>query len=138
PQGEVELRTELQGYLQRARGLVCNPEQIVIVHGSQQGIDLCARVLIDPGDRVVIEDPCYKMAQLGFAAAGATLLHDPVDEHGLVTDHLPSARLIRLAYVTPSHQFPLGGLMPIARRHELLASASRRGAYVTAAYYDGE
>lgn len=138
PQGEAELRTELRGYLQRARGLVCNPDQIVIVHGSQQGIDLCARVLIDPGDRVVIEDPCYRMARLAFEAAGATLLDVPVDEHGLVTDRLPSDRRICLAYVTPSHQFPLGAVMSIGRRHELLTWANRRGAYLIEDDYDGE
>ncbi len=138
PQGEAELRTELRGYLRRARGLICDPDQIVIVHGSQQGIDLCARVLIDPGDHVVIEDPCYRMARLAFEAAGATLLDVPVDEHGLVTDRLPSDRRIRLAYVTPSHQFPLGAVMSIGRRHRLLAWASRRGAYLIEDDYDGE
>jgi GntR family transcriptional regulator/MocR family aminotransferase len=138
PRGEAELRTQLRGYLQRARGLVCDPDQIVIVHGSQQGIDLCARVLIDRGDRVVIEDPCYRMARLAFEAAGATLLDVPVDEHGLVTDRLPSGRRVRLAYVTPSHQFPLGAVMSVARRQDLLAWANRRGAYVIEDDYDGE
>ena len=138
PQGEAELRTELRGYLQRARGLMCDPDQIVIVQGSQQGIDLCARMLIDPGDRVVVENPCYRMARLAFEAAGATLLDVPVDEHGLVTDQLPSDGLIRLAYVTPSHQFPLGAVMSIARRHQLVAWANRRGAYVIEDDYDGE
>lgn len=137
PEGELELRTELQGYLRRARGLVCDPDQIIIVHGSQQAIDLCARVLVDPGDRVLIEEPCYLMARRVFEAAGAKILAFPVDENGLVTHDLPAGRTT-LAYVTPSHQFPLGGVMPIARRQALLSWAQRSGAWLIEDDYDGE
>ncbi len=137
PQGELDLRTELQGYLRRARGLICSPEQILVVNGSQQAIDLCARVLLDPGDDVVIEEPCYLMAHRVFQAAGARVSGLPVDEHGLITQNLPK-RPTRLAYLTPSHQFPLGGVMPIARRQNLLAWAQRSGAWVIEDDYDGE
>ena len=138
PEGEAELRTALQGYLRRARGLVCEAEQVLIVHGSQQAIDLAARVLLDAGDRVVMEDPCYQMARRVFEAAGAVPLEVPVDEHGLQTQALPADRRIRLAYVTPSHQFPLGGVMPVGRRHELIEWAKQRRAYVIEDDYDGE
>lgn len=136
-QGELSLRTELQGYLRRARGLACEADHILIVNGSQQAIDLCARVLLDPGNRVAIEEPCYMKAHHVFEAAGAQMLATPVDEHGLVTQALPKKRCT-LVYVTPSHQFPLGAVMPIARRRELLAWAQRNGAWIIEDDYDGE
>ena len=136
-QGDPALRVELQGYLRRARGLICHADQILVVNGSQQAIDLCARVLLDPGDRVAIEEPCYLMAYRVFKAAGANVQEVPVDENGLITRALPKQR-IKLVYVTPSHQFPLGGVMPIARRQELLAWARHNGAWVVEDDYDGE
>ena len=137
PEGEPELRVELQGYLRRARGLACDLDQILIANGSQQAIDLCARVLLDPGDPVVIEEPCYLMARRVFEAAGASVRETAVDEHGLVTQELPNQRTT-LAYVTPSHQFPLGGMMPVARRQELLSWAQKSGAWIVEDDYDGE
>ena len=125
----------LQGYLWRARGLRCEPDQIVVVNGSQQGLDLCARLLLDPGDRVVIEDPGYVLARQIFLAAGAALIPVAVDREGMRTEGLPAARL---AYVTPSHQFPLGSVMSAGRRQELLAWARRTGAYVIEDDYDSE
>lgn len=138
PEGDPSLRRALQGYLGRARGLRCDAEQIVIVHGSQQAIDLCARVLLDPDDAFVFEEPGYLMARRCFEATGARLLPVPVDAHGLDTDRLPSAPRVRLAYVTPSHQFPLGGTLPIARRQALLGWARRQRAWVIEDDYDGE
>ena len=138
PEGDAALRRALQGYLGRARGLRCDAEQIVIVHGSQQAIDLCARVLLDPDDAFVFEDPGYLMARRCFEATGARLLPVPVDAHGLDTDRLPRDGRIRLAYVTPSHQFPLGGTLPIARRQALLQWARRQRAWVVEDDYDGE
>jgi GntR family transcriptional regulator/MocR family aminotransferase len=138
-EGEAPLRLALQAYLARARGLACTAEQIVIVNGSQQALDLCARVLLDPGDAVVVEDPGYGAARQCFSAAGAQVQPVPVDEHGLSTRHLPeAARGVRLAYVTPSHQFPLGGVLPVGRRRELLEWAGRCGAWVIEDDYDGE
>jgi len=136
PCGSPALRTALQGYLWRARGLRCEPDQIVVVNGSQQGLDLCARLLLDPGDGVVVEDPCYLLARQALAAAGAALLPVAVDREGMRTNRLPAAA--RLAYVTPSHQFPLGSIMSATRRQELLAWAARTGAHVIEDDYDGE
>ena len=135
PCGSRALREALQGYLWRARGLRCEPEQIVIVNGSQQGLDLCARLLLDRGDRVIIENPCYTLARQTFAAAGAALMPCTVDREGMRTTGLCAARL---AYVTPSHQFPLGGVMSVARRQELLTWARLANAHVIEDDYDSE
>lgn len=137
-EGEQGLRQALAGYLVRARGLQCSPEQIVVVHGSQQAIDLCARVLLDADSAFVFEEPGYAMARHCFAATGAQLLTVAVDEHGLDTGRLPDHRRVRLVYTTPSHQFPLGGTLPIARRQALLAWARRQRAWVIEDDYDGE
>ena len=138
PEGDASLRRALHGYLRRVRGLTCDAEQILVVHGSQQGIDLCARLLLDPGDAFVFEEPGYLMARRCFEATGAKLLATPVDAHGLDTACLPRDDRARLAYVTPSHQFPLGGVLPIGRRVELLQWAQRHRAWVVEDDYDGE
>jgi GntR family transcriptional regulator/MocR family aminotransferase len=138
PEGDASLRRTLQGYLRRARGLACDAEQIVVVHGSQQAIDLCARLLLDPGDAFVFEDPGYLMARRCFEATGAKCLAAPVDADGMDTARLPGDRRIRLAYVTPSHQFPLGGVLPIGRRLDLLQWAQRHEAWIVEDDYDGE
>ncbi|AMR81560.1 PLP-dependent aminotransferase family protein [Cupriavidus nantongensis] len=138
PEGEASLRRALQGYLRRARGLACDAGQIVVVHGSQQAIDLCARLLLDHGDTFAFEDPGYLMARRCFEATGATCLPVPVDGHGMDTASLPTADRVRLAYVTPSHQFPLGGVLPIGRRQALLQWARRHDAWIVEDDYDGE
>lgn len=135
PSGLPGLRAALQGYLWRARGLRCEPEQIIVVNGSQQGLDLCARLLLDPGDQAVMENPGYNLARQVVLAAGAEVVPVVVDHDGMRTEDLPPARL---AYVTPSHQFPLGGVMTIGRRRELLAWAQHAGAHVIEDDYDSE
>ncbi|WP_210239575.1 PLP-dependent aminotransferase family protein [Mesorhizobium sp. B2-8-9] len=135
PQGSSGLRNALQAYLWRARGINCTPDQIVIVNGSQQGLDLCARLLLDPGDPFVIENPGYLLARHAFVAAGGIAVPVPVDADGLRTEKLPPARL---AYVTPSHQFPLGGVLSATRRRSLLAWAAGTRAYIVEDDYDGE
>lgn len=139
PQGLPELRAALSDYLGRARGIRARPEQILIVNGSQQAIDLALRVLVDPGDAVVIEDPGYVGARLAIEAIGARLIPVPVDAEGLDTAKLPASGVdARLAYVTPSHQFPTGGVMPTSRRLALLDWAARDGTYVFEDDYDSE
>jgi len=128
PAGYGPLREALAAYLGRARGVSCDAGQIVIVNGSQQAFDLAARVLLDPGDRVVMEEPHYSGARLVFEAAGARLTGIPVDAEGLDTTKLPAAA--RLACVTPCHQFPTGVIMPVGRRQALLDWAARTGAWV--------
>jgi GntR family transcriptional regulator/MocR family aminotransferase len=107
---------------------VAEADQIVITSGSQQGFDLAARVLLDPGDTVVVEEPHYPGITIPFEAAGARLAYTPVDGGGLPTHRLPPRA--RLAYVTPCHQFPSGVIMPLERRLALLAWAARTNSWV--------
>jgi GntR family transcriptional regulator/MocR family aminotransferase len=139
PEGVAALRKELADYLHRARAVNCSPEQILIVSGSQQAIDLTVRVLVDSGDRVVLEDPHYFPARSVSRAAGATVEFVDVDDQGMKLSDLAAKKgPIRLVFVTPSHQFPTGGLMPLGRRLELLAWANRTGAVVFEDDYDSE
>jgi GntR family transcriptional regulator/MocR family aminotransferase len=135
PGGSDALRAALADYLGRSRGVVCAPEQILMVTGSQQGIDLCARLLIDPGEPVVVEEPGFEGARNAFLARDATLVPIAVDDEGLDPDALPPARL---ALATPSHQYPLGGVLSWTRRAALLAWAGRHAAWVIEDDYDGE
>ena len=138
PRGELSLRRALQAYLARARGMACDVDQLVIVNGSQQALDLSARVLLDPGDTVAVENPGYRMAHHVFEAVGARLRGVPVDHHGLQTEELPRVRTAKLAYVTPTHQFPLGSFLPMRRRQALLRWAAERHAWVIEDDYDSE
>jgi len=131
PAGYGPLREALSEYLGRARGVSCDAERIVIVSGSQQAFDLVSRVLLDPGDGAVVEEPHYSGVTVPFEAAGARLIRVPVDADGLDTAKLPPASAgARLAYVTPCHQFPSGVIMPLERRLALLRWASRVGAWI--------
>lgn len=139
PAGRWELREAIAARLRRLRGVDASSERVIIVNGTQQALDLISRVLLNPGDRVLIEDPHYTGARCAFMAAGAELVTSPVDDHGI---QVPTARRqkrsFRLAYVTPSHQFPTGVVLPMARRIELLDWASRVGAFVVEDDYDSE
>lgn len=139
PQGLPELRAALSDYLGRARAVRTHPEQIVIVNGSQQAIDLALRVLVDPGEQVVVEAPCYAGARLAIEAFGGHLVPVRVDSDGLdVSQLLRTETSARLAYVTPSHQFPTGAVMGAARRLALLDWAAQADAYVLEDDYDSE
>jgi GntR family transcriptional regulator/MocR family aminotransferase len=138
PGGAEELREALAGYLARARGVVSSPDRIVVVQGSQQAIDLATRLLVDPGDAVVLEEPHYTGFSFCLAALGAELVFVPVDEHGLRTDALAGIAEARLACVTPSHQYPAGGVLSLPRRLALLDWARSRSAWIFEDDYDGE
>lgn len=139
PAGYQPLREALASYLRAARGLRCTADQVVIVAGSQQGLDLATRVLLDPGDAVWIEDPGYMGARGSFTSAGARLVPVPVDAEGLsVSAAIARCPSARLAYITPSHQFPLGVTMSLPRRLALLEWAQRSGAWVLEDDYDSE
>ena len=139
PAGHRPLREALGEYLGRARGVVSDPDRIVIVNGTQQALDLLARVLLDPGDGAVVEEPHYPGATIPFEAVGARLLRVPVDRDGLDPTMLPDAvQRPRLAYVTPCHQFPSGVIMPLHRRLALLQWAARVGAWVVEDDYVSE
>lgn len=139
PQGSPELRRALASYLRRARGVDVDADRLLIVTGSQQGLDLAARVLLDEGDVAVVEEPGYEGARRAFEAAGAKIRLAPVDEHGVCTDSLATiAARAKIAHVTPSHQYPLGGILPYHRRLALLSWASSSGAHLVEDDYDGE
>jgi GntR family transcriptional regulator/MocR family aminotransferase len=138
PRGDMRLRRALQSYLARARGISCDPEQLVIVNGSQQALDLCARLLLDAGDVAVVENPGYRMAHHVFTAVGARLHGIAVDHQGMRTDELSRVRKAALAYVTPTHQFPLGSFLSMPRRQALLAWAALAGAWILEDDYDSE
>jgi GntR family transcriptional regulator / MocR family aminotransferase len=134
--GTIALREAICNHLRRSRAVVCDPSQVIVVNGSQQALDLIARVLIERGDRVVMEDPGYQGARETLRAAGARLLPVRVDGDGLDPAKLP--RSARAAFVTPSHQFPTGAILPLARRIALLDWARRSNAVVVEDDYDGE
>ena len=140
PEGLPALREVIADYVSRARAIACTPEQILVVNGSQQALDLAARVLVDPGDVVLMEEPHYRGARTVMRAAGAKIDTIAVDDHGLRTSELLQRRttLSRLAIVTPSHQFPTGAVMPLSRRLDLLTWARRAGACIFEDDYDSE
>ncbi|HCT06425.1 MAG TPA: PLP-dependent aminotransferase family protein [Pseudomonas sp.] len=138
PAGDSRLRGLIAAYLRSSRGMQCTAEQIVITSGAQQAISLCAQLLVEPGDGVAVENPGYRAAGHAFALAGGRLHGVPVDSEGIDCQVLNTLADCRVAYVTPSHQYPLGVVMSLARRLELLAWAERTGGWVIEDDYDGE
>ena len=139
PGGYAPLREAIAEYVRLARGARCTPEQVIVTSGSQQGVDLAGRVLLDPGDAVWMEDPGYTGARAALLGAGARLVPVPVDQEGLMVDEgARAAPRARLAYASPSHQFPLGVTMSAARRVALLRWAARAGAWILEDDYDSE
>ncbi len=136
PAGHPALRREIAAYLARLRAVRCAPEQIIIVNGSQQALDFCARLLIEPGDEVAFENPGYHGANRIFTAQGGRLMPVPIDSDGIaIREYRGKARL---AYVTPSHQYPTGVSMCLARRLELIQWAQARGAALIEDDYSSE
>ena len=139
PAGYWPLRCGISDHLGPARAVRCSPEQVIVISGSQQALDLCARVLLDPGDAAWVEDPGYRGARAALLGAGAELVPVPVDAEGLdVEAGVARGAGARLACVTPSHQYPLGATMSLARRLELLRWAGRSGAWIVEDDYDSE
>jgi GntR family transcriptional regulator / MocR family aminotransferase len=138
--GYSGLREAISNYLSRSRAVRCTPEQVVIVNGSQQALDLVSRILVDRGDYVAMENPGYFPMRQCCVAQGANILPIPVDEQGLVVSKLPQSPSPRLkmVYVTPSHQYPTGTVLPLSRRLELLAWAAQHQVMVVEDDYDSE
>jgi len=138
--GNKALREAIASYISRSRAVNCSAEQIVIVGGSQQGIDLITRLLIDRGDWVAVEEPGYLGARRAFLAQGAKLFPVAVDQSGLIVDELKTSVIpnIKLLYITPSHQFPTGAVLSLPRRLELLAWAQKSGVMMIEDDYDSE
>lgn len=138
PAGDLQLRELIAAYLRNSRGLSCEAQQIVITCGSQQAISLCAQLLIQPGERVAIENPGYRAAGHAFAVAGAQLCGVPVDGEGLDVAALQRLNDCRLTYVTPAHQYPTGVTLSLPRRLALLEWAKRVNGWIIEDDYDGE
>jgi GntR family transcriptional regulator / MocR family aminotransferase len=136
PTGSEALRQAIAAHLRRSRGVDCDASQVIVVNGSQQALDLVARVLIEPGDRVAIEDPSYEGTREVLHAAGARLHGVRVDRDGIDSSAMPDGA--RIAFVTPSHQFPTGAILSLMRRQTLLAWARRQNAVIVEDDYDGE
>ncbi|MCB4771325.1 PLP-dependent aminotransferase family protein [Ancylobacter sp. Lp-2] len=139
PQGYEPLRIAIAEHVALSRGLSCTPHNIVIFAGAQHAVDLACRILLTPGERVWCEDPGYDGIYASATAAGALPVAVPVDEEGIVVeDGIAQAPDARLAYVSPSKQFPLGMELSLERRHALLQWANAAGAWVLEDDYDTE
>jgi GntR family transcriptional regulator / MocR family aminotransferase len=139
PKGSKVLRDAIASYLRTARSVKCEADQIMVVSGSQQALELSARVLLDPGSRVWMEEPGYRQAANVLALAGCHLVPVPVDMEGLdVVAGIARCGKARAVFVTPSHQFPLGVTMSASRRLRLLDWAQSSGAWIIEDDYDSE
>src|SRR5580658_3581334 len=139
PMGYRELREAIAAYLRASRGVRCEWQQVMIVSGSQQALDVSARVLLDVGSPVWVEEPGYWLARHVFLSAGCRLVPVPVDDDGLdVAVGIKRCRNARAAFVAPSHQYPLGATMSASRRFQLLDWAQSSGSWVIEDDYDSE
>jgi GntR family transcriptional regulator/MocR family aminotransferase len=137
PLGYRPLREAVADYLNTSRGVRCSPEQVAIMSGVQEALDLAARIFLNPGDRVCMENPGYIGAAMVFESVGAKIVAMALDEEGIQL-RAPALRGARLVYVTPGHQFPLGIGMSLARRLQLLDWARKSGALIFEDDYDSE
>jgi GntR family transcriptional regulator/MocR family aminotransferase len=137
--GYAPLRRAIAEYVGHSRGVPCSAEQVIVTSGAQQALDLLARVLLDPGDAVWMEDPGYPGASQVFQSAGASVIPIPIDGDGIdVARGIKSSPAARLVYVTPANKFPLGTVMSAERRVELLSWAVRAGAWIIEDEYDAK
>lgn len=136
PAGDERLREAIARHIGVSRGVEASADDVVVTNGTQQALDVIARVLLSPGDHIAIENPGYRPARLAFAAHGLRIHGVAVDRDGLTVNALP--RQARAVYVTPSHQYPLGVSMTLPRRLALLAWAERHSSALIEDDYDGE
>lgn len=136
PAGHPQLRRAIAEHLAKSRAVQTADTGVIVTSGTQQAIDICARVLLNPGDRVAIENPCYSPARRLFQSLALDVIGVPVDSEGLTVEAIPPRT--RLVYVTPSHQYPLGLVMSLRRRMELLTWAQEHDAAIIEDDYDTE
>jgi GntR family transcriptional regulator/MocR family aminotransferase len=134
--GFEPLRREVAAYVARSRAVRCTPEQVIVVNGSQQALELCARLLLETGDAVAFENPGYLGTRRIFNAYGARLIPTRVDGEGIVVSEIDTDA--RMTYVTPSHQFPTGVALSLARRLALIEWARRERTVIIEDDYDSE
>jgi GntR family transcriptional regulator/MocR family aminotransferase len=139
PMGSESFRKTIATYLRTSRALNCEADQIIVVNGSQQALQISARVLLEPGNSVWIEEPSFRLTRHALILAGCKLIPVPVDEEGLnVCVGKKLCRKARAAFVTPSHQYPLGATMSASRRLQLLDWAHNTGSWIVEDDYDSE
>ena len=136
--GYAPLRRAIADYLRVFRSVQLDADQVIVTTGTQQSLELCARLLADHGDTVWVEDPAYWGAAKAFMASGLHLHPVAVDDEGIHPSPADGARPPRLIYLTPSHQYPTGAVMSLARRHQLLSTARQHSAWVLEDDYDSE
>lgn len=139
PLGSETFRDAICTYLRTARAVRCEPHQVMVVSGSQQALEISARVLLDKGNAIWIEEPGYRLARRAFESAGCRLIPVPVDQEGMIVSAgIKRSPKARAAYVSPSHQYPLGSTMSAARRMQLLNWAQSAGSWIIEDDYDSE
>lgn len=136
PAGLRSLREAIADHIGMSRAVSASPDDVIVTNGTQQAVDIVARILLEPGNVVAVEDPGYGPPRHLLRGLGVQVVGVPVDAEGLVVDRLPANA--RLVYVTPSHQFPLGVAMSLPRRRALLAWAERHNAAIIEDDYDSE
>lgn len=137
PRGELQLRCAIRKYLERSRGVVCEPDQIVVCAGLQQSLDIVAHLLKGSHSAVAVEDPGYHLPRAVFRNHSFDIVPVPVGPHGLELDALRAGKST-VAYVTPSHQLPMGYVMPVANRLNLIEWAESGGSMIIEDDYDSE
>lgn len=139
PRGELMLRKSICTYLQRARGLNVKTNEIIITNGAIQAMQILANIYLAKGDEIIFEEPGYTLARQIFSLTGAQIRATPVDSEGLMVKDLPNdGGQVKLIYITPSHQFPTGARLSMARRAQLLAWAATHDVLILEDDYDGE
>jgi len=138
PQGYLPLRAEIASWLSRSRGVSVSAENIFITAGATHALRILADLLCGNGGRVILEDPCHKGLYDTLFACNCEIVPVPADQHGMMTDQLTGDERAQMVYVTPSHQFPLGGILPASRRAELIRYAREQEIYIVEDDYDSE
>lgn len=138
PQGRPELRKVLSQYLKKARGITCSPNQIMITSGAKQGLSLAAKCLLHPDSEVWMENPSNANVKQIFSYYTDHIVPVDVDNQGICPDTFPDSGKPHLIFTTPSHQFPMGGILPLQRKIALIKFAEKSGAYLLEDDYDSE
>ncbi|MGE4486150.1 MAG: PLP-dependent aminotransferase family protein [Oscillospiraceae bacterium] len=138
PEGRPELRRTLSSYLYKVRGITCDPEQIIVTSGTKQGLSLVAKCLLNKDSKVWLEDPANDNVRRIFSYHTDNLIPVEVDAEGIQTDNFPAGSIPTLIFVTPSHQFPMGGILSAQRRQTLAEYARKTGCYIVEDDYDSE
>lgn len=138
PQGWYPLREQIARYLGAARGIACDADQVVVLTGIRDGLDLSGRLLLTPRDKVLVEDPGYLNAMPLFSQYTRRVVPVAIDQHGFSVARARRHRGVRLVHVTPAHQSPTGVTMPVSRRLELLDWAEQAGCWILDDDYDSE